>query len=311
MAVKREKVHFASVDELLGAPVAEDATTEIRIDQIYPFENHPFKVLDDDNMNDLVESIRNNGVIVPVLVRPDDAGSYEMISGHRRMHAASLAGLTTIPAIIKPMTNDEATIAMVDANMQREEILPSERAYSLKMKMEAMSRQGARLDITCGTECHKSDAADAAGKKTREEIGESIGLKGRQVQNYLRLTELQSEVLNLVDQKKIAITLSVEISYLDIQIQKWISEYVKENGFLKKEQIEAIRSAGDTTEMTQLRMIELMNDALPKPKDNGKVMLPGKKLNQYFPVHYSAVQREEIILRLLSEWSKENKPEEV
>ena len=126
---------------------------------------------------------------------------------------------------------------MVDANMQREEILPSERAYSLKMKMEAMSRQGARLDITCGTECHKSDAADAAGKKTREEIGESIGLKGRQVQNYLRLTELQSEVLNLVDQKKIAITLAVEISYLDIQIQKWIYEYVKENGFLKKEQI--------------------------------------------------------------------------
>ena len=195
--------------------------------------------------------------------------------------------------------------------MQREEILPSERAYSLKMKMEAMSRQGARLDITCGTECHKSDAVDASGKKTREEIGESIGLKGRQVQNYLRLTELQSEVLNLVDQKKIAITLAVEISYLDIQIQKWIYEYVKENGFLKKEQIEAIRSAGNTTEMTQFRMIELMNDALPKPKDNGKVMLPGKKLNQYFPAHYSAVQREEIILRLLSEWSKENKTAEV
>jgi ParB family chromosome partitioning protein len=117
--------------------------------------------------------------------------------------------------------------------------------------------------------------------------------------------------LNLVDQKKIAITLAVEISYLDIQIQKWIYEYVKENGFLKKEQIEAIRSAGNTTEMTQFRMIELMNDALPKPKDNGKVMLPGKKLNQYFPAHYSAVQREEIILRLLSEWSKENKPAEV
>jgi hypothetical protein len=135
MAAKREKIHFETVEELLGAPVTKDATTEIRIDQIYPFVNHPFKVVDDDKMSDLVQSIRDNGVIVPVLVRPDDEGTYEMISGHRRMHAAKLAGLATIPAIIKPMTNDEATIAMVDANMQREEILPSERAFSLKMKI--------------------------------------------------------------------------------------------------------------------------------------------------------------------------------
>ena len=141
MTAKREKVHFESVEELLGAPVAKDATSEIRIDQIFPFENHPFKVLDDDRMQELVESIRQHGVLVPVLVRPDDEGTYEMISGHRRMHAAKLAGLTTIPAIIKPMTDDEATIAMVDANMQREEILPSERAFSLKMKMDAMRVQ--------------------------------------------------------------------------------------------------------------------------------------------------------------------------
>ena len=115
MAAKREKAHFETVEELLGAPVEKDATTEIRIDQIYPFENHPFKVLDDDKMEELVESIKENGVLSPVIVRPDDEGSYEMISGHRRMHAAKLAGITTIPAIIKPMTNDEATIAMVDS----------------------------------------------------------------------------------------------------------------------------------------------------------------------------------------------------
>ena len=129
MGVKREKIHFASVEELLGAPVDKEGTVEIRIDQIYPFENHPFKVLDDEKMDELVESIKANGVLSPVLVRPDDEGSYEMISGHRRMHAAKLAGLTLIPAIIKEMTDDEATICMVDANVQREEILPSERAF--------------------------------------------------------------------------------------------------------------------------------------------------------------------------------------
>lgn len=131
MAVKREKVHFETVEELLGAPIEKDATTEVRLDQIFPFENHPFKVLDDDKMEDLVQSIKDNGVLTPVLLRPDDEGTYEMISGHRRMHAAKLAGLVTIPAIIKTMTNDEATIAMVDANVQREEILLSERAFSL------------------------------------------------------------------------------------------------------------------------------------------------------------------------------------
>lgn len=199
MTAKREKVHFESVEELLGAPVAKDATSEIRIDQIFPFENHPFKVLDDDRMQELVESICQHGVLVPVLVRPDDEGTYEMISGHRRMHAAKLAGLATIPAIIKPMTDDEATIAMVDANMQREEILPSERAFSLKMKMDAMRRQGARTDLamrrkaevasqnnvsdsgTCGTECHKLNTSSNFDRKAREEVGESMGLKGRQV----------------------------------------------------------------------------------------------------------------------------------
>ena len=136
MAVKREKVHFETVEQLLGAPIEKDATTEVRIDQIFPFENHPFKVLDDDKMDDLVQSIKDNGVLTPVLLRPDDEGTYEMISGHRRMHAAKLAGLVTIPAIIKPMTNDEATIAMVDANVQREEILPSERAFVYDSDLE-------------------------------------------------------------------------------------------------------------------------------------------------------------------------------
>lgn len=147
MSAKKEKLHFESVQELLGAPEVKEGTTQVRLDQIYPFENHPFKVLDDEKMDDLVKSIKENGVLVPVLIRPDDEGNYEMISGHRRLHAAQKAGLAVIPAIIKEMTNDEATIAMVDANIQREEILPSERAFSLKMKMDAMRRQGYRSDI--------------------------------------------------------------------------------------------------------------------------------------------------------------------
>ena len=180
MAAKREKIHFASVEELLGAPTETgEGTVELKLSEIYGFENHPFKVIDDDKMEDLVQSIKENGVLTPVIVRPDDEGTYEMISGHRRLHAASKAGLNVIPAIIKPMTNDEAVVAMVDANVQREEILPSERAWSLKMKMDAMRRQGARNDLTSRTQCGKSSA---------EQAGEAFGLKERQVQKYIRLT---------------------------------------------------------------------------------------------------------------------------
>ncbi len=301
MAAKREKVHFESVEELLGAPVDKDVTSEIRIDQIYPFENHPFKVLDNDSMNDLVDSIQNNGVLVPVLVRPDDEGTYEMISGHRRMHAAKLAGLVTIPAIIKPMTNDEATIAMVDANMQREEILPSERAFSLKMKMDAMRRQGARTDLT----------SDPQGPRLASELaGKELGISGTQVKRYIRLTEIIPELLEYVDIKKIAIALAVEISYLDKTLQGWVYEYLRDNGFLKKEQIEAIRSVSNPSDLTQHSLIQLMNDALPKPKENGKITFSETKLREYFPAHFSKSQREEVILQLLKEWSAENNPQQ-
>ncbi|SEA18624.1 chromosome partitioning protein, ParB family [Oribacterium sp. KHPX15] len=299
MAVKREKVHFASVEELLGAPVDKDMTSEIRIDQIYPFENHPFKVLDDESMNELVESIRSNGVLVPVLVRPDDEGTYEMISGHRRMHAAKLAGLTTIPAIIKPMTNDEATIAMVDANMQREEILPSERAFSLKMKMEALKRQGTRTDLT----------SDQNGPKLASDlIGKEIGISGTQVKRFIRLTELIPDLLEYVDMKKITLSLAVEISFIDKTIQAWIYEYLKDNGFLKKEQIEAVRSVSNPSSLTQYSLIQLMNEALPKPKQKGSITFSETKLRKYFPLHYTRHQREEIMLQLLEEWSKQNNP---
>ena len=155
-----KKIKLASIDELLGAPSTE-GTVDIDVRAIYPFENHPFKVLDDDRMEDLVESILENGVINPVLVRPDDEGTYEMISGHRRLHAAKRAGLQKIPAIVKEMTNDDAVVAMVDSNMQREEILPSERAYSLKMKMDAMNHRGSRTDLSLSPEETKIHSAEA------------------------------------------------------------------------------------------------------------------------------------------------------
>jgi len=300
MAIKKEKLHFESVQELLGAPVDNEGTQEIRIDQIYPFENHPFKVLHDDKMTDLVESIKENGILVPVLVRPDDEGSYEMISGHRRLHAAKAAGLSTIPAVIKEMTNDEATIAMVDANIQREEILPSERAYSLKMKMDAMRRQGARIDLidgTSDTECRKLNTAEI--------VGEECGMKQVQVRKYVRLTELIQELMNLVDEKKVPIVLGVELSYLDHDIQGWVYEYIKENGFLKKEQVEALRKQANPENMTQFTVISIMNDALPGNKASGRVNLSEKKLDKYFPSHVSTNERERVILNLLQKWKEE------
>ena len=293
MAVKREKIHFESVEELLGAPVTKDGTEEIRIDQIFPFENHPFKVLDDDRMQELVESIKANGVLSPVIVRPDDEGTYEMISGHRRMHAAKLAGLTTVPAIVKQLTNDEAVILMVDANIQREEILPSERAFAFKMKNEALRRQGNRTDLTSGHNVPKL-SADA--------IGEESGMTGRQVKRYIRLTELIPEMLDLVDQKKVSFVLGVDISFFDKDLQKWLYEYIRENGFLKPDQIAALKNTSNLENVTQYTMIQILNSALPEAKMSGKVTLSEKKLDKYFPPHFSAVQREKVIIGLLEEW---------
>lgn len=297
------KIKLQSVDQLLGVPEIS-GTQEIEIVRIHAFPNHPFKVLDDERMDMLVDSIRENGVLNPVIVRPDQTGDYEMISGHRRLHAAGIAGLQKIPAIVKEMSDDEAIIKMVDANIQREEILPSERAFSFKMKMEAMSRQGSRVDLTCGTEFHKLDAIN---KKTRETIGDEAGMTGRQVTKYIRLTELISSILDLVDSKKITLTMGVDISYLDEQVQKWVYEYYRDNGFLKPVQVEALRNQQDLSKASQYSVISIMNDALPKKNTAAKVSFSEKKLDKYFPSHYSAKDRETVIIQLLEQWSETQK----
>ena len=289
------KIKLQSVDELLGVPEIA-GTQEIEIERIHSFPNHPFKVLDDDKMESLVDSIRENGILNPVIVRPDKTGNYEMISGHRRLHAAGIVGLVKIPAIVKEMSDDEAIIKMVDANIQREEILPSERAWSLKMKMDAIKRQGKRSDLTLDQNGPKLSAV---------EVGESAGISSTQVKRYIRLTELIPEILDLVDQKKVQFTLAVDISYFDEQVQKWIYEYIKDNGFLKPVQIAALKEQANLSNASQYNVISILNGALPQKSSSAKVSLSEKKLDKYFPPHYSAKQREEVIIQLLEQWSKE------
>ena len=287
------KIKLQSVDELLGVPEIA-GTQEIEIGRIHAFPNHPFKVLDDEKMDTLVDSIRENGILNPVIVRPDQSGNYEMISGHRRLHAAKIVGLKKVPAIVKEMSDDEAIIKMVDANIQREEILPSERAFSFKMKMEAMSRQGQRNDLSSGQN---------VPKLTSDVIGEENGMSGRQVKRYIRLTELIPELLECTDNKKIGLVMAVDLSYLDEQVQKWVYEYFKENGFLKPVQVEALKNYPNLSNVTQFSVISIMNDALPKKSKESKLSFSAKKLDKYFPPQYSTKERENIIIQLLEQWS--------
>lgn len=287
------KIKLQSVDELLGVPEIA-GTQEIEIRRIHAFPNHPFNVLDDEKMDTLVDSIRENGILNPVIVRPDQSGNYEMISGHRRLHAAKIVGLKKVPAIVKEMSDDEAIIKMVDANIQREEILPSERAFSFKMKMEAMSRQGQRNDLTSGQN---------VPKLTSDVIGEENGMSGRQVKRYIRLTELIPELLECTDNKKIGLVMAVDLSYLDEQVQKWVYEYFKENGFLKPVQVEALKNYPNLSNVTQFSVISIMNDALPKKSKESKLSFSAKKLDKYFPPQYSTKERENIIIQLLEQWS--------
>lgn len=293
-----EKIKLTSIDELLGV-VNEESAMEIEIDKIKPFSGHPFKVIDDEKMQDLIESISESGVLTPVLIRPDQNDGYEMISGHRRMHAAQKAGLITIPAIVREMTDDEAVIAMVDANIQREELLLSEKAFAYKMKMEAMKRQGARIDLTCVQNDHK------LGKKSREILGEQIGISSAQIQRYIRLTELIPDLLELVDKKRLNFTIAVDISYIPQDVQKWIYEYICDNGFIKPNQIAALKNYLGQGPVTQSLMISILNSHIQVKAPARKVTLNEKKLTKYFPKNYTSEDMEKVIESLLEKWKQE------
>lgn len=291
------KIQLQTVDELLGVPETA-GTMDIDVDRIHSFANHPFKVLEDDKMDELVTSIKENGVLSPVIVRPDKEGNYEMVSGHRRLCACKAAGMSKIPAIVKEMTDDEATILMVDANIQREELLPSERAFAFRMKMEALNRQGKRTDLT-------STSRLEVAKLSADIVGKTGGIGARQVQRYIRLTYLLPELIELVDSKKLGLNLAVDISFFDRDVQSWLYEYIKENGFIKPNQVAVLKEQKNLENMTQYIVISLLNSALPEKKASAKVALSEKKLDKYFPPHYSAKKREEVILSLLEKWKQE------
>lgn len=291
-----QKIKLLSVDELLGVN-NEKSAIDLKLNEIIPFNNHPFKVLDDEKMEDLVKSIRLNGILTPVLVRPVGSNRYEMISGHRRMHAAELAGLKEIPAFIRELSDDDATIIMVDANLQREEILPSEKAYAYKMKLEAIKHQGKSVR-TSSQVGRKLEAAEV--------IGEQVGESKTQVHRFVRLTELIPELLDMVDSKWMPIVTGVDISYIDKEIQKLLQEYIKENGMVKSYQVTALRKYMDEHDsITQPVLVRLMNDNLPGRTPTKKVMINEKKLMKYFSTNYSVSDMEKIIFRLLEQWKAE------
>lgn len=291
-----EKIQLTSIDELLGV-VNEESAMEIEIDKIKPFAGHPFKVIDDEKMQDLVESIKEFGVLTPVLIRPDQNEGYEMISGHRRMHAALQAGLITVPAIVREMTDDAAVIAMVDANIQREELLPSEKAFAYKMKMEAMKRQGCRRDLTL--------SQNETKLRSDELLSKQVGESRAQIQRFIRLTELIPDLLELVDKKRLNFTIAVDISYIPQDVQKWIYEYICDNGFIKPNQITALRKYLGQGTVTQSLMISILNSHIPVKAPVRKVTLNEKKLTKYFSQDYSAEDMEKVIESLLEKWKQE------
>lgn len=294
-----EKIKLTSIDELLGV-VNEESAMEIEIDKIKSFAGHPFKVIDDEKMQDLIESISESGVLTPVLIRPDQNVGYEMISGHRRMHAAQKAGLITIPAIVREMTDDEAVIAMVDANIQREELLPSEKAFAYKMKLAAMKRQGCRHDLTSGQNDQK-----LSGSVSRDILADQVGESSKQIQRYIRLTELIPDLLELVDKKRLNFTIAVDISYIPQDVQKWIYEYICDNGFIKPNQIAALRNYLGQAPVTQSLMISILNSHIPVKAPARKITLNEKKLTKYFPKNYTSEDMEKVIESLLEKWKQE------
>ena len=294
-----QKIRLTSVEELLGVS-NEESALDLEISKIRPFKNHPFKVLDDEKMQNLVESIRTNGILSPVLVRPIGNDIYEMVSGHRRMHAASILEMDKIPAIIREMSDDESIVAMVDANIQREELLPSEKAFAYKMKMDAMRRQGSRKDL----QGDSTSTQFGWKSETAEILGQELGESKNQIRRFIRLTELIPDLLNYVDQKRLQFTVAVEISYIDPEIQKWLFEYIKDNGAVKLNQVSILRAQLQAGAMTQARMISLLNESQPGKTPSAKLTFTEKKLREYFPSHYTTVQMRGVIEDLLKDWKR-------
>ena len=283
---------------------AEDRLEKVReipLAELHPFKNHPFKVLDDESMQRTVESIARFGVLSPAIARPSPDGGYELVAGHRRHHACELVGMETMPVIVRELDDDAATILMVDSNLQRETILPSERAFAYKMKLEAMRHQGERTDLTSRQVVGKLEAADMLGKDT----GES----GRQIQRFIRLTELIPELLDMVDQKQIAFNPAVELSFLKPEEQKQLLEamdYAQATPSLS--QAQRLKKYSQEGKCTFEVMCTVMDEE--KKTDLDRVIIKQDVLRKYFPKSYTPKQMEDTIIRLLEQWQRKKQREQ-
>lgn len=276
----------------------KDTIKEIPLGELHPFPDHPFGVRDDEAMAQTVESIKEYGVLVPAIARPRENGGYEIIAGHRRKHACEIAGLKTMPVIVRDIDRNTATIVMVDSNLQRESILPSERAKAYKMKLEAIKRQGARTDLTCTQVGHKSN-----GTKSIQKVADEAGESRTQVQRYIRLNELQPELQHLVDEGKIGMTPAVEISYLKPDEQKMLIETIdSEQATPSFSQAQRMRRLSQEGKLNDDAVLGIMMEQ--KKPENWDLKLPMEKIRKFFPRSYTPQRMEETIIKLLETWMK-------
>ena len=267
---------------------------QIPIGELFPFKNHPFKVLDDESMQRTVESVEQYGVLSPLIARPRPEGGYEIISGHRRQHAAQLAGLETLPVIVRQMDDDAAVLLMVDSNLQRENILPSERAFAYKMKLEALKNQGARSDLT---------SVQVAPKLSTEKIGEEVGMSKDNVKRYIRLTNLVPELLDMVDEKKIAFNPAVELSYLDESQQRDFLEAMNDTQNAPSlSQAQRLKKLAQEGHFSYDVAFAVMGEE--KKDELDKVVIKNDTLRKYFPRSYTPKQMEDTIIKLLDQWQR-------
>ena len=271
---------------------------QIPIGELFPFKNHPFKVLDDESMQRTVESVEQYGVLSPLIARPRPEGGYEIISGHRRQHAAQLAGLETLPVIVRNMDDDAAVLLMVDSNLQRENILPSERAFAYKMKLEALKNQGARSDLTCVQIGHKLN-----GAKARDIVADESGDNARNVQRFIRLTSLIPELLDMVDEKKIAFNPAVELSYLDEAKQRDFLEAMNDTQNAPSlSQAQRLKKLAQEGHFSYDVAFAVMGEE--KKDELDKVIIKNDTLRKYFPRSYTPKQMEDTIIKLLEQWQR-------
>ena len=300
MPIDSENLALKGLDDLFSTEEnrqeeQREQVQQIPIDDLHPFTNHPFKVLDDEAMTRTVESIAQYGVLAPLIARPRPEGGYEIISGHRRQYAAKLAGLDTLPVIVRQMSDDAAVILMVDSNLQREHILPSERAFAYKMKLEALKNQGARSDLTSRQVVGKLEAADLVGKGNEE--------SGRQVQRFIRLTNLIPELLDMVDEKKIAFNPAVELSYLDESQQRAFLEAMDgTQNAPSVSQAQQLKKMAQCGEFTYEKAFDILGQE--KKSEQDTVTIKNDILRKYFPRSYTPRQMEEKIIQLLDAWQK-------